>query len=47
MGGGGREIQEGGDTCTSMANSCWGMTEMKPILLSHHQFKINIKKGKN
>ena len=30
--GSGREVQEGGDICTPMANSCWCMAEMKPIL---------------
>ena len=30
--GGGREIQDGGDTCTPVVNSCWRMTEIKPIL---------------
>ena len=29
---GGRKVQERGDICTPMANSCWCMTEMKPIL---------------
>ena len=29
---GGREVQEGGDICTPMANSCWYITEIKPIL---------------
>ena len=28
----GREIQEGGDICTPMVNSCWYMTEIKAIL---------------
>ena len=28
--GGGRKIQEGGDICTPMVNSCWCMTEIKP-----------------
>ena len=27
-----REIKEGGDMCTLMANSCWCMAEVKPIL---------------
>ena len=30
--GGRREIQKGRDTCISMVNSCWCMTEIKPIL---------------
>ena len=30
--GGGREIQEGRDICTPVVNSCWYMTEIKPIL---------------
>ena len=30
--GGGREIQEERDICTPMVNSCWCMTEIKPIL---------------
>ena len=30
--GGGREIQEGGDICTPVADSCWGMAEIKPTL---------------
>ena len=30
--GGGREIQEGGDICRPMVNSCCCMTEIKPIL---------------
>ena len=30
--GGGREVQEGGYICIPMANSCWGMAEIKPIL---------------
>lgn len=28
----GREVQEGGDVCTPMANSCCCMSETKPIL---------------
>ena len=35
-GGGGREIQEGGDTRTPMANPCWCMAEIKPILHSNY-----------
>ena len=31
-GGGGREGQEGGDICTPMADSCWGLTENSKIL---------------
>ena len=27
--GGGREVQEGGDMCIPMADSCWCMAEMK------------------
>lgn len=30
--GGGRESQEGVDICTPMINSCWCITEIKPIL---------------
>ena len=29
---GGREIQEGGDICTPMADSCWCLTENNKIL---------------
>ena len=35
-GGGGREIQEGGDTRTPMANSCCCTAESKPILHSNY-----------
>ena len=34
--GSGREIQEGQDTCTPMANSCWCMAEIRPILHSNY-----------
>ena len=27
--GDGREVQEGGDVCVSMADSCWSLTENK------------------
>ena len=30
--GEGREVQEGGDMCKSMADSCWGLTENSKIL---------------
>ena len=30
--GGGREVQEGGDICTPLANSCGCMAEIKPTL---------------
>ena len=30
--GGGREVQEGGDICTPLANSCGCMVKIKPIL---------------
>ena len=33
----GREIQQGGDICTSMFNSYWCMTEIKPLLQTNHQ----------
>ena len=29
--GDGREVQKGGDMCTPMADSCWGLTENKKI----------------
>ena len=32
MTGGVREIQEGGDMCTLIVNSCLCMTKIKPIL---------------
>ena len=28
----GREVQKGGDICTPMADSCWGLTENRKIL---------------
>ena len=31
-GGDGREVRKGGDTCISMADSCWGLTENNLIL---------------
>ena len=30
--GDGREVQEGGDMCIPMADSCWGLTENNKIL---------------
>ena len=30
--GDGREFQKGGDTCVSMADSCWGLTENNKVL---------------
>ena len=30
--GGGREVQEGGDICIPMADSCWCMAEMNTTL---------------
>ena len=30
--GDGREDQKGGDICTPMADSCWGLTENNKIL---------------
>ena len=39
--GGGREIQDGGDTCMTMANSLWFMTEIKPMIVKQSS-KINI-----
>ena len=30
--GDGREVQEGGDICILMADSCWGLTENNKIL---------------
>ena len=30
--GDGREVQKGGDVCTPMAGSCWGLTENNKIL---------------
>ena len=31
-GGGGREVQEGGDICILMADSCWCVAETTPLL---------------
>ena len=51
--GGGREVQEGGDICTPVADSCWGLTEntkfYKEIILQLKSiiFKKWIKKYKN
>ena len=37
-----KEFQERGDICTPMVNSCWCMTEVKPILKTLiKQLKIN------
>ena len=30
--GDGREVQEGGDICIPMADSCWGLTENSKIV---------------
>ena len=30
--GEGREVRKGGDICTPMADSCWGLTENNKIL---------------
>ena len=30
--GDGREVQEGGDICTTLADSCWRLTENKKVL---------------
>ena len=30
--GGGREVPKGGDICTFVVNSCWGLTENNKIL---------------
>ena len=34
--GDGREFQKGGDICTPMADSCWGLTENNKILQSNY-----------
>ena len=40
--GGGEEVQEGGDICIPMANSCWCVAENKPNCKAiMHQLKIN------
>ena len=45
--GGGREVQEGGDICIPMADSCWWMAEPITILYSnYHLVKNKIKKNK-
>ena len=36
MEGDGREVQEGGDTCIPMADSCCGLTENNKILYSNY-----------
>ena len=35
-GGGGREVQEGGNICVPMTDSCWCMAETSTILLSNY-----------
>ena len=34
--GGGREVQEGGDICIPVADSCWYMAETNAILKSNY-----------
>ena len=34
--GGGREVQEGGDICIPVADSCWYMAETSTILYSKY-----------
>ena len=34
--GDGRDVQEEGDKCISMVNSCWGLRENSKIMLSNY-----------
>ena len=43
--GGGRGVQEGGDTCMPMADSCWGSTANNKILYSN-SLQLKNKLGK-
>ena len=40
--GGGREIQNGGDICISMADACKGLTENNKIMQSNYPSRKKI-----
>ena len=43
----GREALEWGDTCTPMADSCWGLTENSKIVRDNYPSKNKLKRTKN